>query len=113
MNASKSVCAAWPEVQKPSTAAAMLNLGESTFRAIYPILAARYGLKVIGLSGPKFLRSNLLEVVDRLADQGLDVRVDAAAHRVWIGDEAFPITTSRSGKSGRGRPRAAEEEGGQ
>jgi hypothetical protein len=98
----------WPDYLKPATAAAMLNLGESTFRSIYPILVARHGLKIIGLSGPKFLRSNLLEVVGRLAERGLDVRVDAAGHRVWIGHESFPITTSRSGKSGRGRPKVED-----
>ena len=95
---------AWPELLRPATAAAMLDLSESTWRAVYPILAARYGLKIIGLAGPKFHRADVLAVVDRLADAGLDISIDKAARKVRIGSEDFTITTSSTGKSGRGRP---------
>jgi len=95
---------AWPELLRPATAAAMLDLAESTFRAIWPTLAARHGLKVIGVCGPKFSRANILQVIDRLAEKGLDVQVDKAQGVVRIGGEEFPIKGSRSGKSGRGRP---------
>jgi len=94
----------WPELLKPATAAAMLDISESTFRAIFPVLAARHGLRILGLSGPKFLRSNVVEVMERLTDKGLDISVDHAARLVRIGGEEFRITSTRSGKSGRGRP---------
>ena len=94
----------WPELLKPATAAAMLDLSESTFRAAWPILAARHGLQVIGFSGPKFLRVNVLDVITHLADKGLDIRVDHARRMVCVGDDEYPIRSSRSGKTGRGRP---------
>jgi len=99
-----TICPTWPELLKPATAAAMLDVSESTFRAIFPVLAARHGLKVVGFGGPKFSRSNLLDVIDRLADCELDIQVDKAGGIVRIGGEAFPIKSTRSGKSGRGRP---------
>ncbi len=96
---------AWPDLLKPATAAALLDMGETTFRAIFPVLAARYGLKIIGVCGPRFVRANLLEVFERVGELGLDINVDKAAGVVKIGDESFPITNSRTGKSRRGRPR--------
>ena len=101
-------CQAWPDLLKPATAARLCDMGETTFRAIFPVLAAKYGLKIIGLSGPRFLRSNLVEVIERLGEQGLDVNIDKAAGVVRIGDEEFPMTTSRTGKSRRGRPRTSD-----
>lgn len=88
-----------------SSAAEMLDLSPSAWRAVYPVLAAHHGLKVIGLCGPKFAKSNVANVISRLAEQGLDIKLDMAGRRVHIGGNAYPITSSRSGKSGRGRPR--------
>jgi len=99
-----AICPAWPELLKPATAAAMLDVSESTFRAIFPVLAARHGLKVVGFGGPKFSRANLLDVIGRLSERELDIQVDKAGGKVRIGGEAFPIKSTRSGKSGRGRP---------
>jgi hypothetical protein len=82
----------------------MLDVSESTFRAIYPVLAAKYSLRVHGLGGPKFGRANLLEVVERLADRGLDVVIDKSAGVVRIGVDVYKIGSTRTGKSGRGRP---------
>lgn len=81
----------WPDWLKASTAAAMLDMSPSTWRVVWPILAARHGLKVYRLGGVKFQRANVLEVVDRLADLGLDITVDKAAGVVRIGQEEFPI----------------------
>ena len=94
----------WPERLRPGTAARMLDVSESTFRLIWPILAAHHGLKVSGVAGPKFARGNLLGVFDRLAEKGLDIRLDKAEGLVWIGDTPHPITSSASGHSRRGRP---------
>lgn len=95
----------WPELLKPATAAAMLDISPSTFRVLWPVLAAKFGLRIVGLSGPKFSRTNLLGVIDGLADQGLDLRVDKSAGVVCVGGDEYPITSSRSGKSRRGRPK--------
>ena len=103
--------AAWPELLKPGTAAALLDISESTFRAIWPVLAARHGLRIVGLCGPKFPRADLLGVLDKLAERGLDIVVDKAARVVRMGSEEFPIGSSRTGKSARGRPSAATARG--
>jgi hypothetical protein len=100
---------AWPELLKPATAAALLDISESTFRSIFPILAARYGLRVYGLSGPKFRRDNLLGVIESLAERQSDVVVDKAGGTVRIGADVYPIRSTRSGKSGRGRPASGGE----
>ena len=71
------------------------------------MLAARHGLKIIGLCGPKFSRSNILDVIQRLQDLDLEITIDQAARTARVGTEEFPITTSRTGKSNRGRPRKA------
>jgi hypothetical protein len=86
-----------------------LDVSESTFRAIYPHLAARHGLKILGLCGPKFSRSNLMDVIERLAEHGLDIVIDKAAGVVRIGGEEYRIRSTRSGKSGRGRPVETQE----
>lgn len=98
----------WPERLKPGTAARMLDVSESTFRIIWPILAAHHGLMVSGVAGPKFARGNLLAVLASLADKGLDIRLDKASGVVWIGSRSYPITSSRSGHSRRGRPPKAK-----
>lgn len=94
---------AWPELLKPATAAAMLDMAESSFRAVWPVLSAFHGLRVVGFAGPKFARTNLLEVINRLSERGLSVQVDKSAGVVRIGSEEHPIRSSRSGHSGRGR----------
>jgi hypothetical protein len=101
---SATICPTWPDLLKPATAAAMLDLSESTFRAIFPALAAKYGLRVVGLGGPKFFRSNVIEVINRLAERGLDITIDKTAGVVRIGGEEYQIGSTRTGKSGRGRP---------
>lgn len=98
-------CPTWPqELLKPATAAKLLDVSESTFRALFPVLAARHGLKVVGFCGPKFSRANLLDVIAHLAERGLDVQVNMARRIVAIGGEEIRIKSTRSGKSGRGRP---------
>jgi hypothetical protein len=95
----------WPDLMKPSTAAAMVDVSESTWRAIWPVLAAHHGLRVVGLAGPKFRRDNVLAVIDRLRERGLNIAVDKGRGIVRIGADEFPVGSSRSGCSGRGRPR--------
>ena len=46
-----------------------------------------------------------LDVIDRLARRGLDVEVNKAARVVRIGGAEYPMRSTRSGKSRRGRPR--------
>lgn len=94
----------WPAAMKPATAAAMLDLAPSTFAALWPVLAARYGLKVIGLAGPKFPRESLLRVLDRLGEEDISITVDKARGVVRIGADEIPIRSRATGKSRRGRP---------
>ncbi len=101
----ESAMACWPELMRPRTVAAMLDLSEGTFRAMYPVLAADYGLKVYGVSGPKFRRDNVLGVAERLRAEGLDLAVDKSQGVVRVGNNVYPIGNGRSGKSGRGQKR--------
>jgi hypothetical protein len=90
---------------RADTAAAMLDMSITTFRAVWPHLAARHGLKVAGFCGPKFSRKNILDVIERLLDDGIDVSYHPDRNVVCIGGKEFPIGSTRTGKSGRGRPR--------
>lgn len=101
----------WPELLRPGTAAAMLDMSESSFRLVWPILSAHFGLPVHGLAGPKFRRDQLLRVVRKLTENGLSVRLDVPAGLVWIGDTSYPIRSSASGHSRRGRPPKIEGTG--
>jgi hypothetical protein len=83
----------------------MLDLSASTFRAVFPVLAAHHGLQIYGVSGPKFRRENLLSVMERLRERGLNIAVDKGRGVIRVGESEFPITSSRTGCSGRGRPR--------
>lgn len=93
----------WPDMLKPATAAAMLDMSASTWRAIWPVLAARHGLKVFGVCGPKFSRVNVLQVFGSLAEKGLDLQIDRARNVVRLGNDEFPMERTATGKSGRGR----------
>ncbi len=93
---------AWPALLKPATAAAMLDMAPSTFTALWPILAARYGLRVIGLCGPKFPRESLLRVLDRLLAEDVTISVDKGRGIIRIGDENVPLKSTSTGKTRRG-----------
>ena len=99
---------AWPDaLLKPGSVGALVGVSESTWRCLWPILAAHFGLHVYAVCGPKFRLTNVLEVMEHLRERGLSIVVRKADRKVHIGDQEFVIASSCSGCSGRGRRRAA------
>ena len=81
-----------PELMKVKTTAALLDMAPSTWRYLYPTLAAYYGLKVYIVCGTRFRRENVLAVMDKLENKGLEVKVYKEKREVHIGDEIYHTT---------------------
>jgi hypothetical protein len=83
-----------------------LDLSPSAFRLLSAALVQYFGLRVFGISGPKFARDELLTLLSDLRDKGMDISIDTAASIVHVGGKGYPVTSTSTGKSGkRGRPR--------
>lgn len=79
----------WPELLRPATAAAMIDMAASTFRALLPILRAFYGVHVVDVCGPKINRMSLLAAMEKLRQDGKAIRVRKAAGTVDIGGKVY------------------------
>lgn len=95
----------WPDAMlKPASAAALLDLSPSTWRCVWPVLVGHFGLRLYGVCGPKFRLTDVLQLLEDLRNRGLDIVVRKADGEIRIGDQSFAITSSRTGRSRRGRP---------
>ena len=83
--------ACFPDLMKPATAAACVDMAPSTFRAILPILAAHHGLHVYRVGGPKVSRDNLMCVLAKLRVDGKAISVNKREGIVQIGERSYPI----------------------
>lgn len=90
----------WPGYLNMETAAAYLDCGVSTAKAIMPVLAAHFGLHVHRLAGPRVSRQSLDHVLEKLRHDGLEVTVRQAQGHVEIGDKLYPIGNGRRGRKG-------------
>jgi len=79
----------WPELLKPATAAAMIDMAPSTFRALLPALRAHWGVHVVDVCGPKINRMSLLGAMEKLRQDGKEIRVRKAEGTVEIGDKIY------------------------
>lgn len=89
----------WPELLRPATAAAMLDMAPSTFRALLPALRAHWGVHVVDVCGPKVNRMSLLAAMEKLRQDGKEIRVQKAAGTVEIGGKVY-----RNGSKRKARP---------
>ncbi len=99
----------WPASGRLATVAQFLNVSESWLRVVMPCLSP-WGLRPVGLGGPKWKLQAVVDVLDRLAAEGRDINIDQAAKVVRIGTSVYPIDgKTGTGKTRRGRPRKADK----
>jgi len=74
------------------TAAAYLDMDRSTFRHIYPILVAKFGLPdPAGVCGPKFSRAELDKAFARVARTGADLTLSKNTKTVKVNGLAVAV----------------------